>query len=99
MLTEYRFNLLIILDLIGIGSTPLEEEWTSSGLVPGEQTGREKKKDVKALEKTEKSQATISGGDTEIEKRLSKGILDLIIHICCCGYLKAMKMWSSLSFI
>lgn len=99
MLSEYRFNLLIILDLIGIGSTPLEEEWTSSGLVPGEQTGREKKKDVKALEKTEKSQAAISGGDTEIEKRLSKGILDLIIHICCCGYLKAMKMWSSLSFI
>lgn len=83
----------------GIGSTPLEEEWISSGQGFREKSGGEKKKDIKALEKTENSQAAISEGDIKIEKRLSKGILALIIHTRCCGYLKAMKMRSSLSYI
>ena len=83
----------------GIGSTPLKEERISSGQGSGEKSGEEKKKDVKALEKTENSQAAISEGDIKIEKRLPKGILALIIHTRYCGYLKAMEMRSSLSYI
>ena len=57
----------------GEGSTPQEEEWTSSGQGSGEQSGGGKK-DVKALEKKEKDQAFTSGGVIKEEKRLSKGI-------------------------